>query len=70
MAPFIERREFKDDLKPTSEQVTKLIIIGVYVVAILVLWNVKYLNTILWPFKVILIRMLYIYIKIKKILIK
>jgi len=52
MAPIIERREFKDDLKPTSEQVTKLIIIGVYIVVILVLWNVKYLNTILWPFKI------------------
>jgi len=48
MAPIVQ----KDDFKPTEHQTSTLIIIGVYILVILIFWNVKYLNTILWPFKV------------------
>ncbi|OUM58726.1 hypothetical protein PIROE2DRAFT_47712 [Piromyces sp. E2] len=42
----------KGDFKPTDHQTTTLIIIGVYILVILIFWNVKYLSTILWPFKI------------------
>jgi len=48
MAPIVQ----KDDFKPTEHQTSTLIIIGVYILVILIFWNVKYLNTILWPFKI------------------
>lgn len=43
----------KEDFKPTEHQTSTLIIIGVYIIAILFLWNVKYVKTILWPFKIL-----------------
>jgi len=49
MAPIAPKKE---DFKPTEQQTTTLIIIGIYIVVILIFWNVKYLKTILWPFKV------------------
>ncbi|ORX82501.1 hypothetical protein BCR32DRAFT_267583 [Anaeromyces robustus] len=41
-----------EDFKPTKSQTTTLVIIAIYFVVILIFWNVKYLNTILWPFKI------------------
>jgi hypothetical protein len=37
---------------PTHTQAVTLGVIGGYVVAIAILWNVPYLRMILWPFKV------------------
>lgn len=49
MAPIVQ----KDDFKPTDNQISTLVILAIYFVIILIFWNVKYLNTILWPFKVL-----------------
>ena len=40
-------------LLPTEQQRNTLIIIGVYIVAIGILWNVPYLKQILFPFKIV-----------------
>ncbi|ORX60016.1 hypothetical protein BCR36DRAFT_579463 [Piromyces finnis] len=48
MAPIVD----KGDFKPTEHQTTTLVIIGIYIVVILIFWNVKFLSTILWPFKI------------------
>lgn len=48
MAPIVQ----KDDFKPTDNQISTLVILAIYFVIILIFWNVKYLNTILWPFKI------------------
>jgi len=37
---------------PNHTQQVTLAIIGAYVVAIAILWNVPYLRMVLWPFKV------------------
>jgi hypothetical protein len=41
------------DLKPTEDQKWKIITIGIMAVAIVILWNVKYLKKVLYPFKLI-----------------
>lgn len=46
---------------PTHTQAVTLGVIGGYVVAIAILWNVPYLRMILWPFKVC-ISNIYIYL--------
>ncbi|KAJ1964560.1 hypothetical protein GGI12_001336 [Dipsacomyces acuminosporus] len=56
-ASFLKRDITKDDvihsLTPTHDQKITLIIIGAYAVAILILWNIPYVNTILLPFKLV-----------------
>ncbi|KAF5544958.1 peptidase m50B-like domain-containing protein [Fusarium phyllophilum] len=45
----------RDLQNPTHTQQVTLGIIGVYVVAIAILWNVPYVRMILWPFKMLVI---------------
>lgn len=40
-------------LIPSEKQKLTLIIIGVYIIAILILWNIPYLKLILYPFKLV-----------------
>ncbi|KAI9292665.1 hypothetical protein K502DRAFT_307466 [Neoconidiobolus thromboides FSU 785] len=40
-------------LVPSEKQKLTLIIIGVYIIAILILWNIPYLKLILYPFKLV-----------------
>ncbi|RKP10320.1 peptidase M50B-like-domain-containing protein [Thamnocephalis sphaerospora] len=46
-------QSFVELITPNEEQKTTLIIIGVYILAILILWNVPILKTILYPFKLV-----------------
>ncbi|KAJ1883445.1 hypothetical protein H4R99_000754 [Coemansia sp. RSA 1722] len=54
-ASLLTRAITRDDvthaLTPTKEQRTVLIVIGAYVLGILILWNLPYVNKILLPFK-------------------
>ncbi|KAJ1750989.1 hypothetical protein LPJ79_002479 [Coemansia sp. RSA 1821] len=56
-AALARRQVTRDDvahaLTPTDEQRTILIVIGVYALGILVLWNIPYINMILLPFKLV-----------------
>ena len=47
-----QNQSIKERLTPTHDQKITLIIIASYTVAILILWNVKYLRELLKPFKV------------------
>jgi hypothetical protein len=45
-------QEVQISLTPTEDQIKTLWVIGGYAIAILFLWNVPYLRTLLYPFKV------------------
>ncbi|KAI8054372.1 peptidase M50B-like-domain-containing protein [Syncephalis plumigaleata] len=49
MAP----QPFTELITPNEDQKTTLILIGVFILAILILWNVPILKTILYPFKLV-----------------
>ncbi|KAI8318716.1 hypothetical protein GQ54DRAFT_266554 [Martensiomyces pterosporus] len=57
IASLVKRAITKDDivhsLTPTKDQKITLIIICVYAVAILILWNLPFVNVILLPFKLV-----------------
>lgn len=49
---LLHQLDARDLQNPTHTQKVTLGVIGAYVVAIAILWNVPYLKMILWPFKV------------------
>lgn len=49
---MLHELDARDLQNPTRTQQITLGVIGAYVVAIAILWNVPYLKMILWPFKV------------------
>ncbi|OAA33622.1 hypothetical protein AAL_01087 [Moelleriella libera RCEF 2490] len=52
---FVHALTSRDLQNPTHTQKVTLGVIGAYVVAIAILWNVPYLKMILWPFKMLVI---------------
>ncbi|RKO84506.1 peptidase M50B-like-domain-containing protein, partial [Blyttiomyces helicus] len=44
---------FADRLSPNDEEKRTIMFIGIFAACITVLWNVPYLNKILWPFKIV-----------------
>ncbi|KAF8328866.1 peptidase M50B-like-domain-containing protein [Cantharellus anzutake] len=49
----VVRETAKQRLNPNATQVRTLIVIGVYIVAIAILWHVSFLSWILYPFKLL-----------------
>jgi hypothetical protein len=50
MAPTISITE--ETFKPTESQISTMYFIAIYAASILILWNIPYLEYILWPFKI------------------
>ncbi|KAJ3082749.1 hypothetical protein HK102_001478 [Quaeritorhiza haematococci] len=53
MAVLPNGNTVEQQLKPSQDQLTTIYIIAGYMVAILILWNLKYVNQLLWPFKIV-----------------
>ncbi|CAG8550800.1 6384_t:CDS:2 [Acaulospora colombiana] len=47
------KRDFVTDLTPSDDEKKTLIIIGVYIIIIMIFWNVPILKTILYPLKLL-----------------
>jgi preprotein translocase subunit SecG len=55
MPSIYGREDISQRLEPNETQRTTLIIIGVYFIGILILWNLPYIKHILYPFKLLVV---------------